>query len=115
MVTVYERIRILSKRQGFQLHPKHKLFIGNLAAKKYREQGGSKDDLTLVQSEEENGTWMVTAYPDTFRATLNKIITDYITNLKLVGKKKAIIEKPADEPTKRKRTRKPVPFFSLRK
>jgi len=110
-LTVYSRILKFYENTDFRLHPKHKAYIGGVVAKKYRSLFDNFHELPITMSEEENGTWMAFVYPDTFTEEIDKIISWYVGIL-LTPKQEKITEKPAPEPTKRKRIRKAVPVFS---
>lgn len=85
----------------------------------------NKEPIELVESVEENGTFMVRAYPDWFKKTINDVIWDHRRRMKkhfeLEAQKQAkknnvsvLPGKPAEEavkpvePVKRKRKRIPL-------
>lgn len=105
---VYTRLQAHTKATGFKWYPDHKKWIGNIIANEWRANGGSMDDLGVVMSEEENGTWMVYEYPDTFTETIDREIAKYAD--KLLTPKSI---KPPIPPPKRKRKR--IPHFSGKK
>lgn len=119
MITVYEKICAFTKATKFTFAPDHKKWIGSAIVKEWRAQGRTSDELELVQSEEENGTWMVLSYPNEFEQTMEQVIVRYVQNLTR-PKPQKFVEKPPNpippKPTSghKKRARKPVqkPAFS---
>lgn len=126
MPTVYSRICSFEETASFRFNQKGRLIIGALIAHAWRKQNKvyHMNDLSLVQSEEIDGTFMVLDYPDNFSPTIDFIIKGYVKSVIEKGERKRIIEKPnttqprtdpisyssdsKNTPQKKQRNRKPI-------
>ena len=122
MPTVYSRICSFEETASFRFNQKGRLIIGALIAHAWRKQNKvyHMNDLSLVQSEEIDGTFMVLDYPDNFSPTIDFIIKGYVRSVIEKGERKRITEKPnttqprttpisySSDSAKNKRTRKPI-------
>ena len=120
-MTVNESLVSYSKANNFRFPQKHKLVIGSLVVKEYRNLYGADIEIPTIMSAEETGTFKVLDYPDHFRFHIDDIIHKYVIRLKESGLKKKN-EKPltktdparpisySSDPSKipKKRTRKPI-------
>lgn len=127
-MTVYERLTAFTSTTGFKFNPDFRKYIGVLVSKKWTDQGGSKDQLDVIQIIEDTGkTWMVLDYPSSFKEEIDSVIKAFvkrITTPKNITEKPLIKPEPApnsisysSDPPK-KRTRKPIqptPHFSGKK
>lgn len=129
MPTVYSRICSFEETVLFRFNQKGRLIIGALIAHAWRKENNVYDmnNLSLVQSEEKEGVFMVLNYPDTFTSTIDTIIKGYVKRVIEKGERKRITEKPnttqprttpisySSDPAKKERKRKPIkpqPHFS---
>lgn len=124
MPTVYSRICSFEETSLFRFNQKGRLIIGALIAHAWRKENNVYDmnNLSLVQSEEKEGIFMVLNYPDTFTSTIDTIIKGYVKRVIEKGERKRITEKPnttqprttpisySSDSAKipKKRTRKPI-------
>lgn len=120
-MTVNESLVSYSQANNFRFPQKHKLVIGSLVVKEYRNLYGADIEIPTIMSAEETGTFKVLDYPDHFRFRMDEIVHEYVLRLKESGRKK-ITEKPnttqprtdpisySSDPAKipKKRTRKPI-------
>lgn len=124
--TVYSLVCEYQKTiSHFKFHSAGINLIGQFVAIEWRQQGGTMQQLDVVQSIEPGGTFMVYEYPTAFVPKINEVIQRYVNMCIMPKKKKTIIEKPAPSrpvpdpissslPPKKTRTRKPIqkPHFS---
>ena len=96
--------------------------IGQFVAREWRQQGGTMDQLDLVDSMEPEGLYKVYEYPQAFVPKINEVIERYVKwcmmprHLKVKNEKPLIKTNPAppisysfDTPKNKSRKRKPIP------
>ncbi len=88
LMTVNESLVSYSKANNFRFPQKHKLVIGSLVVKEYRNLYGADIEIPTIMSAEETGTFKVLDYPDHFRFHIDDIVHKYVIRLKESGLKK---------------------------
>lgn len=118
--TVYSRVQEFAKTvPHFKFHSAGINLIGKFIAREWRQQGGTNEQLDIVQSVEPSGTFMVFSYPVSFIPSMDEVISRYVKwclSPKVKNEKPLIKANPShpisyssDTATPpKKRTRKPV-------
>lgn len=124
-MTVYDRICSFTYSTGFKFKPDFRKYIGINVSKRWREHGGTMDQLDSIQITEETGkTWMVLDYPISFQDDIDSVIEEFvmrITTPKVKTEKPLInnqsahpISYSSDTSKKKERKRKPIPVTPQR-
>lgn len=108
MATVYQRLteNLKTRLNGFMLAPVHRNRLGIEIAKKYRESRFS-DEVELVTSIEDSGSFTVANYPDSFTPNIDEAIKAYYKALfaRLKARKE---QNQLKVPERKLRARKPL-------
>ena len=120
--TVFSLVQEYAKTvPHFQFRSRGINLIGQFVAREWRQQGGTMDQLDLVDSMEPEGLYKVYEYPQAFVPKINEVIERYVKwcmmprHLKVKNEKPLIKTNPthsisySSSAQKKERKRKPIP------